>query len=362
MVIGVPKEIKSDEGRVALTPTGVKVLTGMDHTVLVQSEAGLKSGYSDEAYRSAGAHVATADQVYSEADMVVKVKEPIASEYQYLREGLILFCYLHLASDLDLTLALRDSNTIAIAYETVEDTHGELPLLIPMSEIAGRMAVQAGIHYMESPHGGRGILVSGVPGVRPGRVTVIGAGVVGGNSTRMAVGLGADVTVIDRDARRLRYMDDLYGGRVKTLLSDEDSIASAVKESDLLIGAVLVKGAKAPNLVSRSMVRSMAQGSLIVDVSIDQGGCIETTGSPTTHSNPIRITEGVNHYGVANMPGCVPRTSTMALTGVTLPYICRLANLGVDSAIQEDPGLAMGVNVRGGAVVYSPVAEAHNLL
>jgi len=361
MVIGIPKEIKDQEYRVSVTPAGAAVLAQAGHTVWIEPSAGAGSGFSDEEYRAAGAMVASGkDEVFAKAEMIVKVKEPLLSECPLFRPGQILFTYLHLASLPELTKALLDQKVFAIAYETTEAKDGSLPMLRPMSEIAGRMAVQIGAQYLEKIHGGRGVLLAGVPGVEPGKVVVLGAGVVGTSATRIAVGLGAQVTVINLDVDRLRYLDDLYAGRIVTIAVGPAAVDRAVREADLVIGAVLVPGAKAPKLVSRTTVAQMKPGAVVVDVSVDQGGCFETT-RPTTHSDPTYVVDGVVHYCVANMPGIVPRTSTFALTNVTLPYIVRLASDGVERAIRSDPGLAKGVNLRDGQVTCQGVAEAHGL-
>ncbi|MCY0885263.1 MAG: alanine dehydrogenase, partial [Firmicutes bacterium] len=344
MRIGVPKEIKPDEDRVALTPAGVLALTRAGHQVLVEQGAGTGSGFADAEYLQAGARLLPeAAAVWSEAEMVVKVKEPLPEEYRYFRADLVLFTYLHLAAAPELTRALVESGLGAVAYETVQLEDGSLPLLTPMSEVAGRMAPQVGAQFLERPQGGRGILLGGVPGVLPGRVVIIGGGIVGTNAARIAVGLGADVTLIDINPERLRQLDDLFHGSVRTLMSNEYNIAEAVRTADLLIGAVLIPGARAPHLVSEAMVASMAPGSVIVDVAIDQGGSIATIDRATTHSHPTYIRHGVVHYAVANIPGAVPRTSTLALTNATLPYIRRLADRGLRDALRESPALARGL-------------------
>ncbi|RME10106.1 MAG: alanine dehydrogenase [Ardenticatenia bacterium] len=359
MIVGVPKEIKDNEYRVGLTPASVRQLVDAGHRVLVETGAGEGSGFSDDDYRAAGASiVASAAEAWG-AEMVVKVKEPLPQEYDFLRPDLILFTYLHLAADERLTLAMRDSGVIGIAYETVELPDGRLPLLTPMSEVAGRMAVQVGAYYLEKMNGGRGKLLGGVPGVRPATVVIIGGGVVGTNAAKIALGMGANVVILDINVDRLRYLEEIFGGRLTTIASNTHNIAEAVKRADLLIGAVLVKGAKAPKLVTREMVSTMKPGSVIVDVAVDQGGCIETT-HPTTHSNPTFFVDGVLHYCVANMPGAVPRTSTYALNNATLPYTLKLATHGLD-AIRQDPALAKGVNVFKGHITYPAVAEAFGL-
>jgi alanine dehydrogenase len=361
MIIGVPKEIKDHEYRVSLTPDGASALHRAGHMIWVEPSAGAGSGFTDDEYRRAGATIASSKtEVFEKADLIVKVKEPLLSECPLFRPGQILFTYLHLASLPELTKVLIDTKITAIAYETTVARDGSLPMLKPMSEIAGRMSVQVGAHYLEKLQGGRGVLLAGVPGVESGKVVVLGAGVVGASATRIAVGLGAQVTVINLDLDRLRYLDDLYQGRIVTRAVDEAAVEQAVREADLVIGAVLVPGAKAPRLVSRAMVSQMKPGAVVVDVSVDQGGCFETTRA-TTHSDPVYLVDGVLHYGVANMPGIVPRTSTFALTNATLPYLLRLASAGIDRAIQSDPGLAKGVNIKNGQVTCPGVAEAHGL-
>ncbi|MBL7201724.1 MAG: alanine dehydrogenase [Anaerolineae bacterium] len=360
MIIGVPKEIKDNEYRVAMVPGGVRQLTEAGHQARVESGAGEGSGFGDSQYEAAGAEIVPAAADAWEAAMVVKVKEPQPSEYAYLRPGLTLFTYLHLAADEGLTREMMARGLTGIAYETVELANGHLPLLTPMSEVAGRMAVQIGAHYMEKMSGGRGKILGGVPGVRPADVLIIGAGVVGANAAQVALGMGAHVILIDINLERLRYLHQVMGGRLTTLSSNPLTVAQAVQRADLLIGAVLIKGARAPRLVTREMIRTMAPGSVVIDVAVDQGGCVETS-HPTTHSDPIFTVDGVIHYCVANMPGAVPRTSTYALSNATLPYIVKLANLGVEPAIQADPGLAKGVNIYQGRVVYPSVAEAFGL-
>lgn len=359
MRIGVPKEIKNNENRVAMTPAGVVNLVSSGHEVYIETNAGLGSGFFDEQYIEAGAKiVATAGEAWS-MDMVMKVKEPIHEEYQYFHEGLILFTYLHLAPEPELTKALIDKKVVAIAYETVQLPNRTLPLLTPMSEVAGRMATQIGAQFLEKPHGGKGILLAGVPGVQRGKVTVVGGGVAGTNAAKMAVGLGAQVTVIDLNPDRLRQLDDIFGSDITTLISNPLNIAQAVKESDLVIGAVLIPGARAPKLVSEEMIKSMAPGSVVVDIAIDQGGIFETTDRITTHDNPTYEKHGVVHYAVANMPGAVPRTSTMALTNVTVPYALQIANKGYKKACLENEALLKGINTLNGYVTYQAVAEAH---
>jgi len=361
MIVGLPREVKDNEYRVGLVPAGVKALTSAGHRVLVETKAGDGSGITDQEYVTAGAEIVSlAEEVWSLAEMIVKVKEPIASEYGYLREGLILFTYLHLAPARELTRALLDGGVIGIAYETITNDQGHLPLLTPMSEVAGRMSIQVGATYLERINGGRGVLMGGVPGVAPGRVTIIGGGVVGINAAKIAVGFGASVIIIDRDLERLRYLDDIFGSRIRTLASNPYTIAESVAASDLVVGAVLVPGAAAPKLVTREMLRDMPRGSVIVDVAVDQGGCIETT-KPTTHSQPTYYVENVLHYGVTNMPGAVPRTSTFALTNATMPLALKLAKYGAVEAIKKDRHLKRGVNTYKGKVVYEAVASDQGL-
>lgn len=356
MIIGVPKELKNNENRVALTPSGAYSLVSAGHQVLIEKNAGTGSGFTDAEYTDAGARlVGQAADAWS-AELVIKVKEPQPSEYAYFRKGLILFTYLHLAPEPELTAALRDKWVTAIAYETVE-VNKTLPLLTPMSEVAGRMAVQIGAQFLEKPYGGKGILLGGVPGVKRGKVTIIGGGVVGMNAAKIAVGLGADVTIIDLNPDRLRQLDDIFGARLQTLMSNPQHIAEAVEESDLVIGAVLIPGAKAPKLVRENMVKAMRPGSVIVDVAIDQGGIFETVDRITTHSDPTYVKHGVVHYAVANMPGAVPRTSTFALTNATLPYALELASKGLYAALSDRPALRRGVNVAGGTITYDSVAK-----
>lgn len=361
MIIGIPKEIKNNENRVAITPAGVTALVQSGHQVLVETNAGLGSGFIDTEYQAVGATIVpTAADAWA-ADMVMKVKEPLASEYNYFREGQILFTYLHLAPEPELTKALVDKKVIAIAYETIQMPNGSLPLLMPMSEVAGRMSVQIGAQFLEKPYGGKGVLLGSVPGVPKGEVVIVGGGIVGTNAAKMAVGLGANVTILDISADRLRQLDDLFGGRVHTLISNSFNIANAVKKADLLVGAVLIPGARAPRLVTEEMVKTMAPGSVIVDVAIDQGGSIETIDRITTHDNPTYEKHGVIHYSVANMPGAVARTSTLALTNVTVPYAVQIANKGYVEAIRSNQALAKGVNVINGQVTYKAVADTHNL-
>lgn len=361
MIIGVPKEIKDHEYRVSVTPDGVQTLRQAGHEVLVEPTAGVGSGYSDDHYRLAGAKLASSKEaLFREAGLIVKVKEPQLSETRLFRSGQVLFTYLHLASSAELTKALLEAGITAIAYETIQAKDGTLPMLKPMSEIAGRMSVQVGARYLEVTQGGRGLLLGGVPGVEPAKVVILGAGTVGSSATRIAVGMGAHVTVINVDIEQLRRLDDLYRGRIVTRASTPAAIEESVVTADLLIGAVLVPGARAPKLVSRALVGKMKPGSVIVDVAVDQGGCVETS-RPTTHSDPIYLVEDVLHYCVANMPGIVPRTSTQALTNATLPYLLTLASLGVDAGVRADAGLAKGVNLSQGKVTCRGVAEAHGL-
>ncbi len=357
MFIGVPKEIKNNENRVALTPAGVVSFLSAGHTVLMEKDAGIGSGFTNDDYAKAGAEIIdSAEQVWTKADMIMKVKEPLSSEYKYFRPGLILFTYLHLAAEPELAQALKEKGVIAVAYETVS-VNRTLPLLTPMSEVAGRMAAQIGAQFLQKNNGGLGILLAGVPGVNRGKVTIVGGGIVGTNAAKMAIGLGADVTIIDLSADRLRQLDDIFGNQIKTLMSNPFNIAEAVAEADLLIGAVLIPGAKAPKLITEEMVKSMKPGSVIVDVAIDQGGIVETIDHVTTHDNPTFIKHGVVHYSVANMPGAVPRTSTIALTNVTVPYALQIANKGVFKAISENAALYLGVNVANGEITYEAVAK-----
>ncbi|MDQ7725240.1 alanine dehydrogenase [Bacillus halotolerans] len=356
MIIGVPKEIKNNENRVALTPGGVSQLVSNGHRVLVESDAGLGSGFENEAYESAGAEIIADPKQVWDAEMVMKVKEPLPEEYAYFRKGLVLFTYLHLAAEPELAQALKDKGVTAIAYETVSEGR-TLPLLTPMSEVAGRMAAQIGAQFLEKPKGGKGILLAGVPGVARGKVTIIGGGAVGTNAAKMAVGLGADVTIIDLNADRLRQLDDIFGHQIKTLISNPVNIADSVAEADLLICAVLIPGAKAPTLVTEEMVKQMKPGSVIVDVAIDQGGIVETVDHITTHDQPTYEKHGVVHYAVANMPGAVPRTSTIALTNVTVPYALQIANKGAAKALADNAALRAGLNTANGHVTYEAVAK-----
>lgn len=361
MIIGVPKEIKNNENRVALTPAGTQELSKRGHTIYVQSTAGLGSGFADEEYQRAGATILPdAIDIFSSAEMIMKVKEPIELEYKLIRKDQLIFTYFHFASYEPLTRAMIASGAICLSYETVERPDGSLPLLIPMSEVAGRMAIQEGAKYLEKPLKGRGILLGGVPGVRPAKVLVLGAGVVGTQAARIAAGMGADVTVLDININRLRYLDDVMPKNVHTVVSNEYTIRELVKDHDLIVGAVLVPGAKAPRLVTRDMLKTMRPGTVLVDVAVDQGGCIETC-TPTTHENPTFIIDDVVHYCVANMPGAVPYTSTLALTNATLPYAIKLARQGWVKACQENSDLMLGLNIIKGDVVYKAVADAFGL-
>ncbi len=362
MIVGVPKEIKNNENRVALTPAGVQAFHKAGHRIVVESNAGQGSGFSDREFAAAGAEILPdAAAVFAAADMIMKVKEPLAAEYDLFKTGQLLFTYLHLAPEPELTRALLSKEVVGIAYETVQPADGSLPLLTPMSEVAGRMSVQIGAQFLEKPHGGKGVLLGGVPGVSPAKVTIVGGGIVGTNAAKIALGMGADVTILDISPARLRHLDDVFGARLKTLMSNSYNLTHAVAEADLLIGAVLVPGAKAPKLVTEEMIKAMKPGSVIVDVAIDQGGCVETVDRVTTHSEPTYVKHGVVHYSVANMPGAVARTSTFALTNATLPYALKLANLGYRAAIGSDLALARGVNVMHGKLTYKAVAEALNL-
>jgi alanine dehydrogenase len=361
MKIGLPKEIKDNEYRVGLTPAGVQALAHAGHEVYVQKTAGEGSGFTDEQYVKAGGKLLdTADEVWQTGDMIVKVKEPIAPEYPRMRENQLLFTYLHLAPEFELTKQMMERKVTGVAYETITDVHGKLPLLTPMSEVAGRMSVQVGATYLEKMNGGRGILLGGVPGVPSANVVIIGGGIVGTEAAKMAVGLGAKVTIIDRNLDRLRQLDDIFLSKVQTLASSRYAIEEAISHADLVIGAVLVVGAAAPKLVTRDMLKLIPNGAVLVDVAVDQGGCFETTHA-TTHSNPTYYEEGVLHYCVANMPGAVPRTSTFALTNATLPYALDLANKGFERAIKEDAGLQEGVNTYAGKLTYEAVATSQNL-
>ncbi|WP_047249454.1 alanine dehydrogenase [Chromobacterium subtsugae] len=357
MLIGVPKEIKNHEYRVGLTPSGVRELVANGHKVLVQTQAGLAIGFTDEQYIQAGASIASnAEEVFERAEMIVKVKEPQPVECRLLRPGQVLFTYLHLAPDPEQTKLLAESDAIAVAYETVTDERGGLPLLAPMSEVAGRMAIQAGAHALEKAQGGRGVLLGGVPGVAPAKVVVIGGGVVGLNAARMAMGAGADITILDKSLTRLKEIDMVFGGRIKTLMSNSANIDESIREADLVIGAVLIPGAAAPKLVTRAMLKTMKPGAVLVDVAIDQGGCFETS-RPTTHQDPIYTVDGIVHYCVANMPGGVARTSTQALTNATLPYMLELANKGWRQALLDNAHLRNGLNICRGRVTHQAVAK-----
>ena len=361
MKIGIPKEIKNNENRVAMTPAGVVTLTNSGHEVYIETGAGLGSSFTDADYVAAGAHIVdTAKEAWAQ-EMIMKVKEPVASEYDYFYEGQILFTYLHLAPELELTQALLNKKVVGIAYETVQLTNGSLPLLTPMSEVAGKMATQIGAQFLEKNHEGKGILLGGVSGVPSGKVTVIGGGIAGTNAAKIAVGMGADVTVIDLSPERLRQLEDLFGRDVQTLMSNPYNIAESVKNSDLVVGAVLIPGAKAPKLVSEEMIQSMQPGSVVVDIAIDQGGIFETSDRVTTHDNPTYVKHGVVHYAVANMPGAVPRTSTIALTNNTIPYALQIANKGYRQACVENAALKLGVNTIDGHLVYKAVADSQGL-
>lgn len=361
MIVGIPKEIKPNEHRVAITPAGVEAFKKFGHTVFIEKDAGEGSGFLDDDYLTAGAVILdTAKEIFDKSDMIMKVKEPLAPEYELFKDGQLLFTYLHLAPEPELTKALLKKNVVGIAYETVQLRDGSLPLLTPMSEVAGRMSVQIGAMLLEKHYGGMGILLGGVPGTPPANVVILGGGIVGRNAAKMAIGLGADVTIIDINLDRLRFLDDLFNGRIKTLMSTTYNIREALKEADLLIGAVLIPGARAPKIVTEEMVKQMKKGSVIVDVAIDQGGSIATIDRVTTHANPAYEKHGVIHYSVANMPGAVARTSTFALTNATLPYAIELANKGYEQAIRDNYALAKGVNVYKGKLTYKSVAEALN--
>ncbi len=361
MIIGVPKEIKNNENRVGMTPSGVAELTRRGHTVYIQQSAGINSGFPDEAYTAVGAHILpTMEETYTIAEMIVKVKEPIAPEYALIKKGQLLFTYFHFASDKVLTEAMIDSGAICLSYETVELPDHSLPLLVPMSEVAGRMATQEGARFLERSQGGKGILLGGVPGVKPAKVLVLGGGVVGNNAAQMAAGLGADVTIADINLNRLRYLSETLPKNVKTLYASSLRIQKELPEVDLVIGAVLIPGDKAPYIITREMLSLMQPGTVMVDVAIDQGGCFETS-HPTTHSDPAYVVDGVVHYCVANIPGAVPYTSTLALTNATLPYVIALAEKGWQKACKEDPSLALGLNVIEGKVVYKAIADVFGL-
>lgn len=361
MRIGVPKEIKNNENRVAMTPAGVLTLKTAGHDVLIETGAGLGSSFSDADYVAAGATIVSSAEEAWACEMVMKVKEPISSEYSYFREGLILFTYLHLAPEPALTRALVENKVVGIAYETVQLPNRTLPLLTPMSEVAGKMATQIGAHYLEKLPGGKGILLGGVSGVQRGKVTVIGGGIAGTNAAKVAVGMGADVTIIDLSPERLRQLEDIFGRDVQTLISNPYNIADTVRDADLVVGSVLIPGAKAPKLVTEQMIQSMSPGSVVVDIAIDQGGCFETSEKVTTHDQPTFIKHGVVHYTVANMPGAVPRTSTVALTNNTVPYALQIANKGYIKACLDNPALKLGLNTLDGHVVYEAVADAQGL-
>lgn len=362
MRIGCPKEIKAQEGRVGLTPAGVDALVRAGHSVYMERNAGRNSGFTNEEYEAVGAQILdTPKEVYDISEMIVKVKEPLEPEYELLHGGQILFTYLHLAPDPEQTQALLKRKVTGIAYETVQLADRSLPLLSPMSEVAGRLSIQTGARLLESNCGGRGILLGGVTGVERANVVIVGGGNVGTNAAKMAVGLGANVTILDVNLKRLAYLDDIFGGRVQTLLSNSYNIASAVKMADLVVGCVLIPGAKAPKLVTEEMVKTMKAGSVLIDVAIDQGGSIESIDRITTHSDPYFVKHGVLHYSVANMPGAVPRTSTLALTGATLPYALKIANLGAEAACKADPALMKGLNTYNGHITFKAVADAHGL-
>lgn len=361
MIIGVPKEIKNNENRVAVTPAGVKELVAHGHTVYVQTTAGVGSGFTDEEYIAAGAQMLpTIEETYAKAEMIIKVKEPIEPEYKLIRKDQVLFTYFHFASDFALTEAMMKAGAVCIAYETVELPNRSLPLLVPMSEVAGRMAVQEACRFMEKPQGGRGVLMGGVPGVKPAKVLILGGGVVGRNAAMMAGGMGADVTITDISLPTLRHINETMPANVKTLYSSRHNIEQELPTADVVIGSVLVPGAKTPHLVTRDMLKFMQPGALLVDVAIDQGGCFETS-KPTTHSEPTYVLDGITHYAVANIPGAVPRTSTFALTNATMPYALRLADLGWKEACRRDHALALGVNMVDGKVTYPGVAKAWDL-
>ncbi|MTI83962.1 MAG: alanine dehydrogenase [Firmicutes bacterium] len=362
MIIGVPKEIKNNENRVAITPAGVEAILNYGHKVVIEQNAGLGSGITDEEYIAAGAEMLSEPKdVFNAADMIMKVKEPLPEEYDLFKDGQVLFTYLHLAPEAELTQALLKKKVVGIAYETIQPDDGSLPLLTPMSEVAGRMSIQVGAQMLEKPKGGKGVLMAGVPGTYPAKVTIVGGGIVGTNAAKMAIGLGADVTILDKNPNRLRYLNDIFGPRLKAIMSNSYNLKEAVSEADLVIGAVLIPGAKAPKVIKEEMVKDMTPGSVIVDVAIDQGGSVETVDRITTHAEPTFVKHDVVHYSVANMPGAVARTSTFALTNATLPYAIALANKGYEAAVREDIGLARGVNVIDGKVTYKAVAESLSL-
>ncbi|MFW6390047.1 MAG: alanine dehydrogenase [Halanaerobiales bacterium] len=360
MIIGIPEEIKNNENRVAVTPGGVKALVNAGHKVLIESGAGLGSGINDIEYKKVGAQLMEKTELFHKSDMIMKVKEPLPEEYNLFKKGQILFTYLHLAAEKKLTQALLNKEVTGIAYETIQKKDGSLPLLTPMSEVAGRLAAQEGAFFLEKPHGGIGKLLGGVPGVRPSKVVIVGGGTVGINAAKMASGLGADVTIMEIDASQMRYLDDIFQGRIKTLKSSRFNIRKELQEADLVIGAVLIPGAKAPHLITENMIKEMKEDSVVVDVSIDQGGCIETT-HPTTHDDPVFKKYGVVHYSVANMPGAVPRTSTYALTNETISFALELAGKGLTRSLLDNPALLKGLNVYQGKITYKAVAETFDL-
>ena len=361
MIIGVPKEIKNNENRVGMTPSGVAEVVKQGHRVFIQHTAGINSGFPDEAYQAVGAHILpTIEDIYATAEMIVKVKEPIITEYNLIRKGQLLFTYFHFASDRELTLAMLSNKSICLAYETVEEADHTLPLLIPMSEVAGRMSIQEGARFLEKPQGGKGKLLGGVPGVRPARVLILGGGVVGTNAAQMAAGMGAEVLITDINLTRLRYLSEVLPKNIKTLYSSMHNIRMELPNIDLVIGSVLIPGDKAPHLITKDMLKMMKPGTVLVDVAIDQGGCFETS-HPTTHSEPTYVVDGIVHYAVANIPGAVPFTSTMALTNSTLPYTVALADKGWQKACKDDPALAQGLNVVEGKVTYKAVADVFGL-
>ncbi len=361
MIIGVPKEIKANENRVALQPSGVEMLKQNKHKVFIETKAGVGSGFEDGAYKKAGAQIiATPKKLFEKADMIMKVKEPLAQEYGYIRDSQILFTYFHFAASRELTEAMMKTKCVAIAYETIEKEDGSLPLLNPMSEVAGRLSIQAGARCLEKTFGGHGILLGGVTGVAPAKVVIIGGGIVGTNAAQMAAGLGANVIILDINIERLRFLNHVLPANVSTMMSTPENIRQQIADADLVVGAVLIHGAKAPHLITRDMLKLMKKGSVIVDVAVDQGGCVETI-RPTTHAEPTYEVEGVIHYGVANMPGAVPKTSTIALTNVTLPYAIQIANKGYLEAVKTNREIALGVNIFFGKVTYGPVAEAFGL-
>jgi len=358
LIIAVPREIKNNENRVALTAAGAEILKKAGHQILIEKDAGQGSGISNEDYKNAGAEIVAAkNELFQKAEMIIKVKEPLKEEYDLFKEGQLLFTYLHLAADEELTEALKEKGVTAAAYETVQNQDGELPLLTPMSEVAGRLSVQAAASFLEKPKGGSGVLLGGVPGVKPAKVVVIGGGIVGRNAAKVALGMGVDVTIMDIKQSTMRYIDDIFQGRIKTIMSNNAHVAGEVSKADVVIGAVLIPGAKAPNLVTEEMIKTMTAGSVVVDVAIDQGGCIEGT-YPTTHDDPVFNKYGVIHYSVANMPGAVARTSTFALTNATLPYIKKLAAQGYKKAMLADYSLALGLNVHQGEIICQAVAES----